>query len=61
MRYCWDSDKLDKLGDGAVTMDEESDIEDTGDGSPRSEAGVGVSGVDTTRVSVGSIVVTGDN
>ena len=28
VKNCWDSDKLDELGDGAVTVDEESDVED---------------------------------
>ena len=29
VRDCWDSDKLDELGDGAVTVDEaEFDVED---------------------------------
>ena len=38
VKYRQNSDEIDGLGDGAVTMDEESNIEGTGDGSPMTEA-----------------------
>lgn len=53
-KYCWNSDP--PSGDAGVIFGE-SDVEDTGDGGPKLEAGISVCGVDATGVRVGCIGV----
>ena len=49
-KYCWNSDTLPELKGDAGVIFGESDVEDTGDGGPKLEAGMSVCGVDTTGV-----------
>ena len=56
-KYCWNSETVDGLNGDAGVIFGESDVEDTGDGGPKLEAGMSVCGVDMTGVSVGCVGV----
>ena len=49
-KYCWNSDTLVELNGDTGAILGESDVEDTGDGGPKLEAGMSVCGVCTTGV-----------
>jgi len=50
---CWNSDMLDALNGEAGVIFGESDVEDTGDGGPKLEAGISACGVIAIGVNVG--------
>ena len=52
---CWNSDILGALNGDAGVIFGESDVEDTGDGGPKLEAGISACGVIAIGVSVGCI------
>ena len=56
-KFCWNSDTLGPLNDDAGVIFGESDVEDTGDGGPKLEAGMSVCGVDAMGVGVDCIGV----
>ena len=56
-KYCWNSNTPAELNDDAGVIFGESDVEDTGDGGPKLEAGMSVCGVGTTGVGIGCIGV----
>ena len=56
-KYCWNSDTPGGLNGDAGVIFGESDVDDTGDGGPKLEAGISVCGVDTMGVNVGCIGV----
>jgi hypothetical protein len=47
-KVCWNSETLVELNGDAGVIFGESEVEDTGDGGPKLEAGTSVCGVDTT-------------
>lgn len=49
-KYCWNSDTPAELNGDAGAIFGESDVEETGDGGPKLEAGMSVCGVDATGV-----------
>lgn len=57
-KFCWNSDTLPGLnGDAGVIFGEESDVEETGDGGPKLEAGMSVCGVGAMGVGTGCVGV----
>ena len=56
-KYCWNSDTLPEPNGDAGVIFGESDVEDTGDGGPKLEAGMSVCGVDATGVGTSCVGV----
>jgi hypothetical protein len=56
-KCCWNSDTLAGLNGDPGVIFGESDVEDTGDGGPKLEAGISVCGVDATGVGIGCVGV----
>jgi hypothetical protein len=56
-KYCWNSDIFPELKGDAGVIFGESDVEDTGDGGPKLEAGMSVCGVGAMGVGTGCVGV----
>ena len=56
-KYCWNSETLPEPNGDAGVIFGESDVEDTGDGGPKLEAGMSACGVDATGVGTSCVGV----